>query len=69
MENATILAIFRIICFFNSTSYFSSNRDPGAVKIVSHILKSLFYLKLVKIVSSEKDKVILGIHFIMSGDN
>ena len=28
---------------FYSTSYFLSEKDPGAVKIVSHILKSLFY--------------------------
>ena len=51
------------ICSFYSTLYFSSEKDPGAVKIVSHIMKSLFYLKNVKILSSDKDKVILDIHF------
>ena len=40
-ENAKIFAIW---CFF-PTSYFSSERDPGAVKMVSHILRSLFYKK------------------------
>ena len=38
VENATILAIFHNRCSFYSTSYFSSEKDPGAVKIVSHIL-------------------------------
>ena len=42
---ATIFAIFHNRCSFFSTSYFSSEKNPGAVKIVSHILKSLFYFK------------------------
>ena len=33
---------------------FPSERDPGAVRIVLRILKSLFYQKLVKTVSSHK---------------
>ena len=49
-KNATIFAIFHIRCVFSSTSYFSFEKDPGIVKIVSLILKSLFYQKLVKIV-------------------
>ena len=45
-ENVTIFAIFHNRRFFYSTSYFLSEKDPDAVKIVSHILKSLFYLNL-----------------------
>ena len=32
---------------------FSSEKDPGVVKIVSHILRSLFYQKLVNNVNSD----------------
>ena len=39
--------------FFFSTSYFSSEKDPGVVKIVTHILRSLFYKKLVNNVNSD----------------
>ena len=53
-KNATIFAIFHNRRSFLSTSYFSSEKDPGAVKIVTHNLKSLFYLKLVKMLSSDK---------------
>ena len=53
-RNATIFPIFHIRGVFFPTSYFSSERDPGAVKNVSHILKSLFYQKLVKIVCLDK---------------
>ena len=44
--NATIFAIFHISGFFFATSYFSCIRDPGVVKIVPHIPKSLFYRDL-----------------------
>ena len=37
------ICFFHNRCSFFSTSHFSSEKDPGAVKIVSHILKSLFY--------------------------
>ena len=37
------ICIFHIGCFSYSTSYFSSEKDPGTLKIGSHILKSLFY--------------------------
>ena len=46
--------IFHIRGGFVPTSYFFILRDPGVLKIVSHILKSLFYQKLVKIGSSDK---------------
>ena len=53
-ENATIFAIFHIIYVFFSTSYFSSEKDPTIVKIVSHILQSLNYKrKIVKILRSD----------------
>ena len=48
-ENTTIFVIFHITAVFSLRSYFSSERDPGVVKIVTHILRSLFYQKLVKI--------------------
>ena len=51
-ENATIFAIFHIRGVFFLTSYLSSERDPGILKII--ILRGLFYQKLVKIVSLEK---------------
>ena len=57
-ENATIFANFFIRCLFFLTSYFSSEKDSGAVKIVSHILTSQFKKqtnqKHVKIVSLVK---------------
>ena len=53
-ENATIFAIFHNRRSFYSTSYFSSEKDPDAIKIVSHILKSLFYWKHVKFLNSDK---------------
>ena len=40
--------------FSYSMSYFSSERDLGKVKIVSYILKSLFFFFNVKIVSPDK---------------
>ena len=62
-KNVTIFAIFHIRGVFFSTSYLSSERDPGLVKIVSHILKSLFYQKLVKIVSLDKRQSHAGYTF------
>ena len=65
-EIVIISAIFHIRYVLFSTSYFSSEKDRGVLKLLSHILKSLFHFvfkKTVKIVSSDKDKVILGIHF------
>ena len=40
--------------FSFSTSYFSPERDPGVVNILSHILKNVFWQNLVKSVSSDK---------------
>ena len=51
---ATLFAIFHIRGVFFPILYFTSERDPGVVKIVSFILKSLFYQRLIKIVSSDK---------------
>ena len=48
------ICYFHIRCFLFSTSYLSSERDPGIVKFLSHILKSIFHQKLVKVVSSDK---------------
>ena len=57
-DNASIFAIFHIRwVFFYSTSYFLSERDSGAQKIASHILKSLFYQKLVNIVNPDKRQI------------
>ena len=54
---------FHIRGFFFPTSYFPSERDLGAVKIVSHILKSLLYEYLVKILSSDKRQSHTGYTF------
>ena len=64
-ENTALFAIFHNKCSFYSTSYFSSEKDPGTVKIVSHILKSLFDYTLVKI----KEASYFVYVFVMSGDN
>ena len=48
------LLFFKNKGVFFPTSHFSSERVPGIVKIVSPILKSLFYQKLVKTVRSDK---------------
>ena len=56
-ETATTFAIFDIRCVFFSTPYFSSEKDQGKVKIVSDMLKSLYYQKLVKIVSSDNSRL------------
>ena len=58
-----IYVIFQTRGFFFPTSYFSPERVPGVVKIVSHILKSLFYQKLVKIVSLDKRQSHAGYTF------
>ena len=51
VDISTIFAIFDISrFFFYLRSYFSYEKDPGAVKIVSYILKNLFDQKFVKIV-------------------
>ena len=69
-RKCTSFAIFTSDVFFLfSTSYFSSERDPGIVKILSHILKSIFHQKLVKVVSSDKRQLYLVYIFIMSDDN
>ena len=49
-ENAKKFVIFHIRGVFFPTlyMYFSSERDPVVVRIVSHILKSLFYQHLAK---------------------
>ena len=65
-ENTTIFAIFHIRGVFFPTSYFSTEKDPGVVKIVSHILKSLFYQKLVKIVSLDKRQTLSHIGYAFS---
>ena len=59
------ISIFLIRGIFFATSYFSCKREPGVVKIVSHIPKSLFYRKSVNILSSDLRQVILGIHFLV----
>ena len=57
------ICYFHIKGVFFPTSYFQSERDPDVEKIVSHILRSLFYHKLVKIVSSDKRQSHIGYTF------
>ena len=45
-EIVIIFAIFHIRYVLFSTSYFSSEKDRGVVKLLSHILKSLFHFVL-----------------------
>lgn len=56
-----MFAIFRIRYF--DGHIFSSEKDPGLAKIVSHILKSLNYQTLVNIVRLDKTQSHTGYIF------
>ena len=62
-KTATVCAIFHTKYVFLSASYFSSEEDPGIVKIVSHIQEGLNYQILVKVVSSDKRQSHIGYRF------
>ena len=58
-ENVIIFAIFISDVFTFGRDSFSFKIDLGVLENVPHILKNMFYQKLVQI----KDKPILDIHF------